>query len=360
MSKWAELDDDVLVEIARRITWSEDFIAFRCVCSSWQSAAVKENFRFQSIQTPWLMLPPRSCTIPDDGFCDFIPLSKGQIFRTMLPEIRSDRRHFWSKGWLITINHEGIRLFNPFTRSEITFTSFRNFDLSDYFYKCFLSSNPMMTSYYTIMIIYDSFGKLAYAKPGDKTWTRIVGISYADVTYYKGKYYAIDANYIITAIDVTSDNPSMIQVTQIQQLSTFRWDYERLYILESAGALVVVVRKLENIDSQFRVFDIDVSNGTWTEVKDLGNKALFLGQYSSLSVEISHVSHCKANCLYFIQDRAERTWYSYMRRVDEEMKTFKYVKIYNMQEGSIEKYYEWNASNLDNSLMWMEQSFQID
>ncbi|KAK3231735.1 hypothetical protein Dsin_003616 [Dipteronia sinensis] len=238
MSKWAELDDDVLVEIARRITWSEDFIAFRCVCSSWQSAAVKENFRFQSIQTPWLMLPPRSCTIPDDGFCDFIPLSKGQIFRTMLPEIRSDRRHFWSKG--------------------------------------------------------------------DKTWTRIVGISYADVTYYKGKYYAIDANYIITAIDVTSDNPSMIQVTQIQQLSTFRWDYERLYILESAGALVVVVRKLENIDSQFRVFDIDVSNGTWTEVKDLGNKALFLGQYSSLSVEISHVSHCKANCLYFIQDRAER------------------------------------------------------
>ena len=57
-----------------------------------------------------------------------------------------------------------------------------------------------------------------------------------------------------------------IQVTQIQQFSTILWDYERLYILESTGALVVVVRKLESMDSHLWVFDIDISKGTWTEV----------------------------------------------------------------------------------------------
>ncbi|TXG50393.1 hypothetical protein EZV62_022917 [Acer yangbiense] len=50
---------DVLEEIARLIKLPEDFVAFSGVCSSWRSAASKENFRFRYSLVPWLMLPPK-------------------------------------------------------------------------------------------------------------------------------------------------------------------------------------------------------------------------------------------------------------------------------------------------------------
>ncbi|KAM3321533.1 hypothetical protein P3S67_002684 [Capsicum chacoense] len=41
MANWAELPNDLIAQIANRV---EDFIALRAVCTSWRSAATKENF----------------------------------------------------------------------------------------------------------------------------------------------------------------------------------------------------------------------------------------------------------------------------------------------------------------------------
>ncbi|KAJ0089451.1 hypothetical protein Patl1_14846 [Pistacia atlantica] len=54
--------EDLLVEIVRRIRLQEDFVSFRYVCRSWKSVAVEENFRYKSIQLPWLLLPPQKCS----------------------------------------------------------------------------------------------------------------------------------------------------------------------------------------------------------------------------------------------------------------------------------------------------------
>ena len=49
----------------------------------------------------------------------------------------------------------------------------------------------------------------------------------------------------------------------------------------------------------FKVFEVDLGGGKWKELKSLGNRALFLGHYSFVSVEASDFSGCRANCIYF-------------------------------------------------------------
>ncbi|KAL5747487.1 hypothetical protein ACOSP7_024489 [Xanthoceras sorbifolium] len=69
MADWADLHDHLLTEIVRRIKYYEDFVSFCCVCSSWKSAAVIDNFQYKSSQIPWLMLPPTKGTNRFDFFC---------------------------------------------------------------------------------------------------------------------------------------------------------------------------------------------------------------------------------------------------------------------------------------------------
>ena len=57
MGEWSELDDNLLVEIVRRIRVYDDFVRFGGVCTSWRAAAIDENFGYAHAQIPWLMLP---------------------------------------------------------------------------------------------------------------------------------------------------------------------------------------------------------------------------------------------------------------------------------------------------------------
>lgn len=54
MGNWSELQEDLLVLIAKRIAQFEDFVSFGGVCRSWRLVAVKKNFK-ASQQIPWLI-----------------------------------------------------------------------------------------------------------------------------------------------------------------------------------------------------------------------------------------------------------------------------------------------------------------
>jgi hypothetical protein len=82
MANWTQLPHSVLVNIAGRIKLYEDFVDFREVCTSWRLAAVDENFRFISNQTPWLMLP----SIPGSDLRSFYNLSRDTPSQISLPE----------------------------------------------------------------------------------------------------------------------------------------------------------------------------------------------------------------------------------------------------------------------------------
>ena len=76
------------------------------------------------------------------------------------------------------------------------------------------------------------------------------------------------------------------------------WQYfERFYLVESAGSLLVVSREGKSCDHDygttgFRVFELDEEDGMWERVNSLGNRALFLGHNSSFSVQVTSKSGC--------------------------------------------------------------------
>ncbi|TXG47804.1 hypothetical protein EZV62_027098 [Acer yangbiense] len=201
-------------------------------------------------------------------------------------------------------------------------------------HKCALSTSPSSSSDYTVMVIYEQdLRYLAYCRAGDKTWTTVYSgqTMFHDVVYYKEKFYAINSFNDIHVCDVRSD----INLTVTQQVGNIPGELsklkpERLYMVESEGALLVVMGRKNYSDHSSWVFSVDLSTNTWTEIKDLGKRSLFLSQNSSVSIEISFDdNYCKSNCIYFVQDCAESGFYG--RKVEGG----KELKVYNMQDGKV-------------------------
>ncbi|KAK2989935.1 hypothetical protein RJ640_013859 [Escallonia rubra] len=83
----------------------------------------------------------------------------------------------------------------------------------------------------------------------------------------------------------------------------------------------------------FQVFEVEISNGGWKEVKTLGGRALFLGHNSSFSFEAHGC--IKADCIYFTDDDLE----AYVGE-DNLAGGGKDMGIYNMEDRSITPHFD--------------------
>ena len=99
----------------------------------------------------------------------------------------------------------------------------------------------------------------------------------------------------------------------------------------------------------FKVFEVNLGGEEWKELKNLDNRALFLGRNSSISVKASDFSGCKANCIYFT-DNFEKHW-SIPGGGGRD------TGIYNMLDGSIEPHYLGDSLSCITPPMWVVPSF---
>ncbi|KAF8412283.1 hypothetical protein HHK36_000244 [Tetracentron sinense] len=266
MADWSDLPRDLLGCIAQRVIIYEDFVALGGVCSSWRSVAVKENFTPSPHLLPWLTLAEKKNKNKNSNTRAFFSLSKGMVQERSLPKA-CGKRCWGSHGWLITFSIDlNITLLNPLTGVEIQLPHHRTFkdhyvfsdadgedldhipaELQEIFIvKAILSSSPSSTSDYVVMVIHGAL--LVVSRY----------ISYGD---------CIDEANAVHAYQTT----------------------------------------------EFRVFEPDLgksNGGEWVEVKNLGDKALFLGHSYSMSIVASDFPNCKANCIYFTDD-LEETYYGH-------------------------------------------------
>ncbi|KAL5855561.1 hypothetical protein ACOSQ4_005363 [Xanthoceras sorbifolium] len=357
MADWAEFNVDLLVEIARRIKTYEDFIKFSLVCSPWKSAALRVTcFNF-----PWLILPPKQCSY----FVDFFIASKDATCTRKLSQVVG-KKYYSSKGWLMTISqHLSMHLLHPFSLRGIDLPhlkTFKDWEKSTtckpcifFISKFFLSANPSLTSDYTVMVIQSCRGMLAYYRPGDKVWTTIDTYygRYFDITHYKGLFYALDCCGRIMVCNIKGDHPTIAhQVAQVPFKLLQRGFLEYGYIVESGGKLLVISREGTHTSnygsSRFQVFEVDLSTMTLSEIKHLGNRALFLGHNSSFSVDALTLLYCKPNCIYFTDDCTDGYW------------TIpggggKNMGIYNLQDESVVPVFSGNSLSRVNPPMWVEK-----
>lgn len=334
MSRWSELPSELLQEIAQKQTNYVDYISTRAVCKSWRVAIAKRPHNLLS-QPPFLLLPYHQSSPNQRGFYN---ITDGKTYSLELPEAYEKRCCGTSHGWLIMVEESpAIFLLNPLTRAriglpslssfptfptKIVFENSRNLNknliareklhIRDTFVvKAIVSADPSLTTNFMVVVIYGLTENLAFCRSGDAAWTPIIDETsppprYKDVMFREGNLYVVDQMGRISICNV-ENTPTMIHVADPPPIPP-RMGYKQWYLSSLNEELLLlgryrkVIPDYEYRTDRFEVYKLDVNGGSWLKVESLGDKILFLGWNSSLSISAQNYTNCKGNCIYFADD----------------------------------------------------------
>ncbi|XP_050212371.1 F-box protein SKIP23-like [Mercurialis annua] len=343
---WSELPPELIETISRSLTIYTDYLHSRAVCHTWRSSIPKTPKNLPP-QLPWLMLPQSQSNQSRRAFFN---LSTNKSHLLNLPEVSYPKRHCGSShGWLIIIDDTpSVLLINPLTRARLylpPLSSFPNvvgFNYSDvgreyalqirlggrinlslrqmrdwFIQKVVLSSSPLKDDNFVAVAILNQTGDLAYCRNGDKSWSLIENArTYSeDVIYYNGMFYAVNKTGQIAVCDVSGESPRVSIIETPRQIGG-----DMQYLVSSGDELLLVTRFLDveyEFDhpdmephlfyrtTRFDVLRLDLNGPRWLSMRSLGDKALFIGENSSLSLSASDFPGCMANCIYYTNDYSD-------------------------------------------------------
>ncbi|XP_039157955.1 LOW QUALITY PROTEIN: F-box protein SKIP23 [Eucalyptus grandis] len=314
MADWSQMPEDLLRRIARRLGTQFDVLRFRSVCSSWRSSLAPSPNPLRRGRIP---------IIPHEGYPDdcteLYVLPKRTIFLVGVP--RSCDQTVRS-GWLVKVweDDRGVmNLLNPLTSCEfrllpedfprvLDLMNLRVLELGHS-----VGCRIPMVSAMAIIIIYGARiglffcvdnendfallrllpgGTLVMFKSREKRWSPVQDISlgYDDVILFKGEFYAVDFDGSTVVVGLDSS------VTLIVQSDFDGWDKR---LVESVGELLLVYMYEEEKTTRFKVHKLDREEKVWNEVKDLGDRVLFLGEECTFSASAADLGACKGNCIFF-------------------------------------------------------------
>ncbi|KAI4356448.1 hypothetical protein L6164_000470 [Bauhinia variegata] len=335
MINWAKLPLEILLIITKLLFSSEEFkalVAFGGVCSSWRSAWIllKKHLKKSSLKVVLLMLAEEELSSKRG----FYSLSKCNIHYMNFPEAKGKQLFSFPEGWILTAGLDlELTLLHPFSHSQYKLPSW-HFDSNVLFQAYFpnvnvitycpnlitraaITANPSRKPDFKIVITFDNGFEsiVAFASPGDKAWTVLrKGTLMADVVCYKGKVHGIDWDGTFWLCDVEGSKPTLTKLFPKPEAYGY---VKAVYLVESLGKLLAVYRKWVNEENGltyktigFQVSELDWTNGSWTRVNSLGNRALLVGRNASFSVDASEVPGCEADSIYFTDDCRDAYWIS--------------------------------------------------
>ncbi|KAM7529289.1 hypothetical protein LguiB_032699 [Lonicera macranthoides] len=347
MGKWSMLPGDLLDVIEGNLLLYRDKVRVRSVCASWNSHLPKLPNQ-QLMQLPWLLQTYENGKEASHGL--FNPFEK-KFYHLDLPEAQGKLFKGSSHGWVVTIEDitcsrtpADIYLLNPLTRARIQLPPRSTFpDVKDYHpdrvgqeyaifcelddveyritclqhlihltHRVVLSSTPSSQDC-IVVAIYGEFRRLAFCKVKDEKWTRLhvpapyLTFTFADVTFYKKKLYALYGNGQLIIIENIGPNP---KVTEIVAVGLSRGAIHPLYLVESSdGNLIMVSRSVGIYDGKFsdsivktrffKLYKLDLNSSNWVKVGNIGQDMLFLGCNSSTSISSRDFPGLKGNRVYY-------------------------------------------------------------
>ncbi|KFK40084.1 hypothetical protein AALP_AA3G328400 [Arabis alpina] len=327
MVDWATLPKDLLDLISKRLESSFDLIQFRSVCSSWRFSAEPKR------PLPTHHLP----ILPDNGFSLFPDSSVGfRLSQRSVLLIKPHESHNLF-GWLVKIEEDvtvprKMTLLDPLSdRKHEDFP--RSLDMSrfkvrelcrEFKLRYFNTIGDVVDSLYLekavvkyldssgdaeytfVLLTIHVSGKLAVFKSCDRTWTVINDMPspYDDVILFDGHLFAVDNNGRTVVVEL-----SCLELTLVAN-PVFGGD--KKFLIESCGEMLLVdmYLSMEEVDAdndvaeeifehhafyvnertvKFKVFKFVEKEMSWVEVKDLGDKMLFLGDDCSFSASASDI-----------------------------------------------------------------------
>ncbi|PIA42627.1 hypothetical protein AQUCO_02000222v1 [Aquilegia coerulea] len=306
-----------------------------------------------------------------------------------------------SFGWLITMKPKKkfgyyykyyVQLFNPFLSNKHNFINLpplykilkqehkqeqdgvyhdHLYDrLFFYLRKAVLSCNPMFNGNFVVMAIVSQVWKLTFYTPENKDWTPIYWERedwsyFLDVIYFKKtqQFYAVLQTGEVLAIDLITEAeaPGRIipKVTQIAPPTHLFAAHGLRYLVEtSSGELLQAFKKLDccigscSQDNyvttvKFDVFKLDPAGLAWSQIHDMGDTILFLGDNSSISRTVSNFPGCKPNCIYYTDDVS-------MEREVGGLYDPQDMGIYNLADGTHQPHYPTTSRKNFPTPIWIE------
>ncbi|GKC08299.1 ribonuclease H-like domain-containing protein [Tanacetum coccineum] len=205
---------------------------------------------------------------------------------------------------------------------------------------------------------------MGFCRPGDNKWTTVGYHNFlCDITYYNRQVYTIDKySYNIQACDVHGEDPTTLVYKS--SLRDYLYDHKQFvrgvpYIIgldegERKMLLVVIRQRMQDGYSTFEtyktkrflLFAYDLKDTTWSRVKDLGKKTLFVGQSSTFWVEDT-TGVIKSNCIYFTDD-ADLLYNKSRNGGGRDM------GIYHLSNGTIEPHFTGESRSSLTPPIWLE------
>ncbi|KAK1422996.1 hypothetical protein QVD17_18289 [Tagetes erecta] len=369
MADWSQLPRELLDLISKHLISETDLLRFRSVCTSWRSSIQPFNSRFP-------ILPHSGISNTTWGFF----LSKRTIFRIGLSDLDHDLQQT-HVPWLIKVERDNpskTHLMNPLAGSEflpllpnfprsLNLINFRVLELGQEYVLQYISYRPNANSIGDSATLYmekvafcscgvDGFvvltvhvsGRLAVLKKGDLKWNVINELSqlttpYDDVILFNGEFYAVDGCARVVIVDW--------ETMSVKEVAGAVFGGDKKFLVECDGELLMVDKYLslgveneldDDVDEHYEfyeddndglneravkveVYKLDVGEHKWVEVKDLGDKMLFVGDNCGFSASALDFPGCKGNCVFFTgQDRE-----------DDGLIKSKDVSVFDLESGSI-------------------------
>ena len=347
---WASLPMEVFHSILDKLEFVADCMSFNAVCTEWRNAScekleqVRANHKRHCSnhkrhcsdhqQLPLLMVPTSDTSRERSALLYDVTQKGGCKFYLRLPEARCRGS---SHGWLIVVDPSfKVILVNPHSRKfihlpvlqRLVFETGSNYLLHALIpFRCVLSVDPDENpNEYVLMVIYGSQNRLAFIKSGDTHWSYIdknhcddlnfftttdsdsifidrESWNLKDIVYKDGLFYVLEQQGQLLSCDVSGT----LKVERVTPPDTLHWtNRDKTYLVESPqGHLFRVIKVVDDDRTTvgFVIYKLiySLGNPRWTEVKSLGDVALFLGDNHSISVVASDFPSCQPNSIYFCE-----------------------------------------------------------
>ncbi|RWR71879.1 F-box protein SKIP23-like protein [Cinnamomum micranthum f. kanehirae] len=376
MAKWINLHQELL-EIIFDLCLLPYQIRMRSVCKTWRLILKTPR------ELPWLMMLPKKNQEEDHRHqdpdaraffslseqkedhhpdaCAFFSLSKQKIHTIHLPEIQGKRcRGSFQNGWLMIIDELDIFLFHPWSKKRLELLHRSTLDFK--YHSCIkhlgIPYMKMMRPHrirkaalsddckLMVVVVYESdMVQLAFYRIGDDAWTDIVvPPGPMDVIYHNGQFYCITMWGGVYLVHIENGNSYAKRLTE-----NMKEPFGGLYLvpdmLTDTNIMFVILRERvtranvhETRDTiHFHIYKFPLGEkgpldqekevvNKLIKVESLGDRVIFLGYNSPITVMASEFPGLKGNCIYFTDDSGA----SYANGPGD-------CGVFNVEDGTVEQ-----------------------
>jgi Protein of unknown function (DUF295) len=302
---WLNLPIDLISEITKKLPDICDFARARAVCKTWGSIPLSSA----PPQFPWVLEWKNSIIPVLERDQRFYSLFSGEIGTISVEEShwgKKFRGH--CRDYLPLLAKEGVSLFNPLTRAEISFPPIS----IDYHWPIWISANRTANEVmFVSRNVYEQGGRgiWAYHHPDSNEWVSVKGI-FKSCCYYDGMLFCTEEGEDTKVFDVNSKK--ILHEIPPPENEIALLDSEvsvTAHIVESSEEILRVSWNIDWLNgrvekSVFHLHLLDFQGEKerprWIKINSIGDRIIFLEESNGFSISAKPFAGFRGNCIYFI------------------------------------------------------------